>query len=177
MLQQTLREEYLDSTLYDAGCLREVVQGMIFSNGVLRRITGIIIHSKYFPISDWLKPHALFTITSCCWPNLEKILSYWTDDFKMMSKVQPCCRLLSTWGRGWVVLVVRTKWRNCRGIFCSFHGEILSKNIGRTARRQLAGQHLLFGVYLQTWADLNLLNFPIKMHYRYELTSTEVSRF
>ena len=49
--------------------------------------------------------------------------------------------------------------------------------IVRTARRQLDRQYLLFGVYLQTRADLNLLNFPIKIHYRYELTSTEVSMF
>ena len=26
----------------------------------------IITYSKYFPLSDWLKPHAKFTITSCC---------------------------------------------------------------------------------------------------------------
>ena len=102
------------------------------------------------------------------------ILNRWT------SKVQPGCRLLKhcqkkTWGWGWVVLVVTIKWQNCRGTFYSFHGEIMSKNITRTARRQLDGEHLLFGVYLQTWADLNLLNFPIKMHYRYELTLTEVS--
>ena len=55
-----------------------------------------------------------------------------------------------TWERGWVVLVVRTKWRNCRGTFHSFHLEMLSKNIARTARKQLDGQHLLLGVYLQT---------------------------
>ena len=54
-----------------------------------------------------------------------------------------------TWGRGWVALLVRTKWRNCLGIFYSFHGEILSKNMARTARRQLDGQHLLFGIILK----------------------------
>ena len=27
-------------------------------------ISAIIIHSKYFPVSDWVKPHAQFTITS-----------------------------------------------------------------------------------------------------------------
>ena len=52
-----------------------------------------------------------------------------------------------TWRRGWVVLVVWTKWRNNRGTFYSFYGEILSKNIARTARRQLDGQHLLFAVW------------------------------
>ena len=51
----------------------------------------------------------------------------------------------------------------------SFHGEIFSKNIARTTRSQLDGQHLLFGVYLQTWADLYLLNFPKKMHFWCEL--------
>ena len=80
-----------------------------------------------------------------------------------------------SWGRGWVVLVGRTKWQNCRGTFYSFKCDIFSKNMAITARRQLDGQHLLFGVYLQTWADLNLLNFPIKIRYGYELTSTEVS--
>ena len=31
-----------------------------------------IIHSKYFPDSDWLKAHVQFTITSYWWPNLEE---------------------------------------------------------------------------------------------------------
>ena len=40
----------------------------------LRNIPFIcfIIHSKYFPNSDWLKAHAKFTITSYWWPNLEE---------------------------------------------------------------------------------------------------------
>ena len=29
-------------------------------------VKNFIIHPKYFPVSDWLKPHAQFTITSCC---------------------------------------------------------------------------------------------------------------
>ena len=40
--------------------------------------------------------------------------------------------------------------------------------MARTARRKLDGRHLLFGVYLQTWTALYLLNFVIKMHYRCE---------
>ena len=55
------------------------------------------------------------------------------------------------------------------GTFYSFHGKILSKNMARITRRQLDGRHLLFGVYLQTWAALYLLTFAIKMHYRHEL--------
>ena len=44
-----------------------------------------------------------------------------------------------------------------RGTFYSFHGEIKSKNIARTAKRQGAGQQrLLFGVYLQTLLSLKL---------------------
>ena len=36
-------------------------------------IIKFIIHSKYFPVSNWLKPHAEFTITRCCSPNLESL--------------------------------------------------------------------------------------------------------
>ena len=51
--------------------------------------------------------------------------------------------------------------------FYSFHGELLSKNIATTARRQLEGRHLPFGVFerlfyvsLNLVADLTLcLNF------------------
>ena len=38
-------------------------------------------------------------------------------------------------------------------------GEIMAKNIAKTARRQLGGRHLLFGEYLRSWTDLNV-------HYR-----------
>ena len=38
-----------------------------------RVLKVIIIHSKYFPDSDWLKADVLFTITSYWWPNLEEI--------------------------------------------------------------------------------------------------------
>ena len=84
------------------------------------------------------------------------ILSRWRqNDVKSAAWLQVIKPLTEkTWGRGSGVLVVETKWRNCRGIFYSFHGEILSKNIARTTRRQLDGRDLLFGVYLQTWADL-----------------------
>ena len=66
-----------------------------------------------------------------------------------------------TWGQGWVVLVVRTKWRTVAEHFSRFTAKYC----------------LLFRVNFPTWADFNVLNFPIKMHYRYELTSTEVSMF
>jgi len=100
------------------------------------------------------------------------ILNGWRqNDIKSAAWLQVINPLTEkTWVRGWVVLVVRTKWWNCHGTFHSFQGKILSKNIVRTARRQLDRQYLLFGVYLQARADLNLLNFPIKRHYRYELT-------
>ena len=40
---------------------------------------------------------------------------------------------VKTWGRGCVVFVVRTKWWDSRRIFHSFHGDLLSKNMVRTA--------------------------------------------
>ena len=54
-----------------------------------------------------------------------------------------------TWGRGWVVLVVSTKWRNISLLHGEEIGELLAKNIARTARRQFDGRHVLFGEYLQ----------------------------
>ena len=59
--------------------------------------------------------------------------------------------------------------------FYLLHGERLSKIIARTGRRQLDGQHMLFGVYLQSRTDLYLLNFSVKMHYRYKLNIYRVS--
>ena len=129
----------------------------------------LVIHSKYFSISDWLK----FIIH-----HRELLLTKFGKKFchfePMTSKVQPKLQTIEpltekTWGRGWVVLIERTKWLTFGETPCSFHGEILSKIIPRTARRQLDGRHLLFRVYLQTWTDLYLLNLPIKMRYRYEL--------
>ena len=46
--------------------------------------------------------------------------------------------------------------------FYSFHGELLSKIITRTARH-LDGRHFLFGVSLPSWTGLYLLNVPIKI--------------
>ena len=65
---------------------------------------------------------------------------------------------IKTWGQGWVVLVVRTKWRN----ITLFSAKYCPKT---WYEQHEDGRHLLFGVYLQTWTDLYLLNFPIKMHY------------
>ena len=52
----------------------------------------IVIHSKYFAFADWFKPHAYFTITSCCSPNLNQ---WHQDDVKSVAR----CRLLNCWPR------------------------------------------------------------------------------
>ena len=92
----------------------------------------------------------------------ERILPYRTDVVKTATKLQIIEPFNEkTWGRVWVVFEV------CKGgTLYSSHSKLLSKNIHckRTARRQLNRQHLLFGVYLQTWTALYLLHFPIKMH-------------
>ena len=95
-----------------------------------------------------------------------KILPYWTNDVKSAAKLKVNELLTKrTWGWAWVVLEVS----NGGGTFYLFHGELLSKNIARTAERQLDGGYLIFRVYLQTWTALYVLNFLIKMHYWYEL--------
>ena len=62
---------------------------------------------------DLLKSHAYFIITSYCRPNLEEFLQCVKNDVSCAAK------LLDYWtvnredlGRGWVVFVVSTKWRN-----------------------------------------------------------------
>ena len=91
-----------------------------------------IIHSKYFPLSDWLKPHAQFTITSCCSPNLERVFAilnqWWRQKCSppkiiepMTSKWRQKCNPLQiiepltekTWGQGCVIFGERqNKYRN-----------------------------------------------------------------
>ena len=67
---------------------------IFFALNSQHQIKAIIMHLKYFPVSDWLKPHTVqFTITSCCWPNLEQILSYGTNDVKSAVR----CKILNWW--------------------------------------------------------------------------------
>ena len=63
------------------------------------------------------------------------ILNRWRqNDVKSAAWLQVIEPLtVKTWGPGWVVVVVRTKWRDSWRIFHSFQGEILSKNMVRTA--------------------------------------------
>ena len=53
--------------------------------------SNIIIYSKYFSFSDWLKSRAQFIITSYCWPNLENFCHI----EPMTSRVQQSCRFLN----------------------------------------------------------------------------------
>ena len=51
------------------------------------QIINIIIHSKYFSVSDWQKSHTLFIVTSYCEPNLEEFCDMWTDDVHRAAKM------------------------------------------------------------------------------------------
>ena len=102
-----------------------------------------------------------------------RILPYWTNDVKSAAKLQIIEPLAKkTWGRDWVLFRVSNG-----GTFYSFQDELLSKSIARTAKKTTRRTTSTIWRYLQTWTALYLLNFPIKMHYRFELTSTEVSMF
>ena len=68
--------------------------------------TQIIIHSKYFPVSDWIKPHTEFTITRCCLPNLERIfaiLNQWRQKCSPLQIIEPLTE--KTWGGDCVIFV------------------------------------------------------------------------
>ena len=84
-----------------------------------------IIHSKYFPWSDWLKAHAQFPITSYWWPNLEEFCHQSTDDVKRAASLQVSTPLTEkNWGRGWVVLAVKAEMADISlvGCFISYYG-------------------------------------------------------
>ena len=55
---------------------------LLFLETGTHMLKGIIIHSKYFPNSDWLKVDPWFTITSYWWPNLEEFCVYRGNDVK-----------------------------------------------------------------------------------------------
>ena len=82
-------------------------------------VRDIIIHSKYVSVSHWLKSH-----------HNQLALPYWTDDVKSATKLQTIEPLTyKTWGRVWVDFEVSNGGKSN-----SFHGELLSKNITRTAK-------------------------------------------
>ena len=94
-----------------------------------------------------------------------RISPYWTDDVKSAAKLQIIEPLTKkTWGQVWVVFEVS----NGR-TFYSFHSELWSNKHGKNSKKRTRQMTSDIGVYLQTWTALYLLNFLIKMHYRYEL--------
>ena len=125
----------------------------IFPRFWLGKTTRIIHHDQL------LNSH--IELMTSKWRHRFNNLSYWTVILNRWPR-KPGDEVELFW------LFEQNGWTVGRTL-CSFHGEILSKNMARTAKSQLDGQHLLFGVYLQTLADLYLLNFPKKMRYRCEL--------
>ena len=144
---------------------------IFFGQGKLRIffITGTIsISDWYFRLSRSINHHYYsFKIFPCFW--LDKTTRIIHHNQRLTCHIEP---MTSKWRH-------RFKQNGGNGVrkLYSFHGEVLSKNIARTARSQLVGQHLLFGVYLKTWADLFLPNFPKKMHYRCELNIDRGTHF
>ena len=120
-------------------------------SGLSRRTTSLNSKANYYSFKIFLR-FWLSKITSIIHHNqllltkFGRILPYWTDDVKSAAKLH-IIELLTekNWGRVWVAFEVSNgEVSNCR-TFYSFHGELLSKNMERTARRQLEGRHLLLG--------------------------------
>ena len=88
-----------------------------------------------------------------------RILPYWTDDVKSAAQLHIIKQLTEKhWGRVWVAFEVSIGEVSNGRRFYSFHGELLSKNMATTARRQLEGRHLPFGVFERLfYVSLNLM--------------------
>ena len=105
-------------------------------------------------------------------PNLEELCDMWTDDVNRAGKL-PDYWTVNREDLGTRLTCFGSDYKTAE-YFTRFTSEelseLLAKNIARTARRQLDGQHLLFGEYLQNWTTLYLLNLPINIqlniHYR-----------
>ena len=122
-------------------------------------LLAIIIHSKYFPDSDWLKAHAYFTITSYWSPNLEEFCINWTDDVKSAAFLQVNAPLTEKiWGRGWVVLVVKTKMADISlvsRVRIRWNNSLKhSKNSKKTTQRATSAIWRIF--YLWSWTTPNV---------------------
>ena len=78
--------------------------------------------------------------------NMWKVMSILQHNHKKTGKLTE-----KTWGRGWVVFSKEYKIveHNFNSFCVEEMGELLAKNIGRTTRIQLDGQHPLFGEHLQ----------------------------
>ena len=92
--------------------------------------SNIIIHSKYFSISDWLKPDQIWKTFALLNQKCSKVADFWTVNREHL------WTRLSCFG---------SEYKN-GGTFHWFYqqeiGKLLTKNI---VRRQLKGWHLLFG--------------------------------
>ena len=88
-----------------------------------------------------------------------RLLPYWTDDVKSAAQLHIIKQLTEkNCGRVWVAFEVSIGEVSNGRRFYSFHGELLSKNMATTARRQLEGRHLPFGVFERLfYVSLNLM--------------------
>ena len=109
-------------------------------------IKSIIIH---FCVSDWLKSHAQFIVTSYCRLNLEEFCDIWTD------KVNRAAELPDYWTFNWEDLGMRLscfwQWVQNAGTFHLFHEEWVgillsrhSKNSKKTTRRMTSAIWRIF---------------------------------
>ena len=116
-------------------------------------ITFIIIHSKYFPDP---KSTCIIHNNQLLMTKFGRILRLINRWCQSAASLQVNAPLTETWGRGWVVLVVKTKMAEILLASRVRTRQIIAKNMARTARRQLKGRHLLFGEYLRSWTTLNV---------------------
>ena len=111
-------------------------------------IFNSIIHSKYFPVFDWLKPHAQFTITSCCSPNLERIfaiLNQWRKKCNLPTIIEP---MTSKWRQKCSPLqIMEPLTKKTWGQGCVMFGE--RKNKERHGETPLRRRKYFYGIVKQ----------------------------
>ena len=104
--KQCIIKQLLDSVFVISGIIKVSVS--VISLSLRLRLLTLIprpwlfwISQKPHPVSDWFKPHAQFTTTSCCSPNLERIfaiLNQWRQKYSPPQIIEPLTE--KTWGQG-----------------------------------------------------------------------------
>ena len=127
-----------------------------------RPMPGFNAHYSSFKIFPqfWLaKSTSIITHNQLLMTKFGRILCLSRKWLKKCSLLQVNAQLTEkTWGRDWVVFVVKTKMADTTaGRTTELQlelGKIMAKNIAKTARWQLGGRHLLFRECLRSWTNL-----------------------
>ena len=137
------------SFFFSKWCKKDCYSINIFLRFWLAKITRIIHHNQQLLTK-------IFAILNRWRRKFSKVADYWTVKQENLGTSLSCFR-----SKLWLCMWVMAEH------FTRFTANYCLKTWHKKTTRATDDMHLLFGVFLQTWTAFYLLNFPIKMLYRY----------